>query len=136
MRLIMLSVIEPAEPAPWASVAEESKRQELANAESLAMSFAAQARAECGIGSEIVIREGEVRQEIKKLVEQEQTIKIVVLAAAAGAGGPGPLVTSLAKAHGFVGFGSRLVPVLVVPGGLSKDEVRLLAPANGHGQTP
>jgi hypothetical protein len=136
LRLIMLSVIEPAEPAPWASVSEEMQRQELANAESVAMSFAAQARAECGVASEIVIREGEVRHEIKKLVEQEQAIRLVILAAAAGAGGPGPLVTSLAKAHGFAGLGARMVPVLVVPGGLSRDEVRALGLSNGHAQTP
>jgi hypothetical protein len=132
LRLIMLRVIEPAEPAPWATVSEEIKRQEIANAENLTMSFAAHARAECGVGAEILIREGEVRHEVKRLVDEEDAIKLVVLAAAAGAGGPGPLVASVAKGQGLIGFGMRTVPVLVVPGNLTKDEVRALALSNGH----
>lgn len=132
-RLIMLRVIEPAEPAPWVSVKEEIHRQALAAAESLTQRFAAEAWAECGVTAEPVIVEGDVKPEIRKLLENDPSIKLMVLAAAHGQGGPGPLVASLAKGQGF---GGRAVPVLVVPGVLSKDEVRALAVPVGSALSP
>ena len=123
-RLVMLRVLEPADPAPWASITEEMRRQAQSAAESLTQRFAAEVWAECGVNVEPVLREGEVRPEIRKLLDEDPSIKLVVLAAAAGPGGPGPLVASLAKSQGL---GNRPVPVLVVPGALTKDEVRALA---------
>ncbi len=120
-RLVMLRVVEPAEPAPWAAISEEIKRQAHAAAESLTQRFAAEMWAECGITPQSVIREGELRPEIKKLLDDDVGIRLVVLASGAGAGGPGPLVSSLAKGQGL---GGRAVPVVVVPGQLTKEEVR------------
>ncbi|MEJ0058289.1 MAG: universal stress protein [Terricaulis sp.] len=122
-RLVMLRVIEPSEPAPWASVSEEIRRQAQATAESLIQRFSAEVWAETGITAEAIVVEGELRPEVRKVIEGDATITLVVLAAAHGAGGPGPLVASLAKGQGF---GGRAVPVLVVPGALTKDEVRAL----------
>jgi hypothetical protein len=73
---------------------------------------------------EIVIREGESKVELRRFVDEDQEIRIVVLAAGVGRDGPGPLVSSVAKGQGF---GGRAVPVLVVPGGLGKEEARRLA---------
>ena len=127
-RLVMLRVIEPADPAPWASISEEMRRQARAAAESLTQRFAAEIWAECGLTAEPALREGELKPEIRKLLDEDLSIKLVVLAAASGPGGPGPLVASLAKSQGL---GGRPVPVLVAPGGLSKQEVRALAPPLG-----
>lgn len=124
-RLIMLHVIEPSEPAPWVTVSEEIQRQALANAEALLGRFAAEAWAEAGVTAESAIRQGELRAELRKFVESEDAVKLVVLAASAGPGGPGPLIASLAK--GGHAFGARPLPVMVVPGALSSDEVRALA---------
>jgi hypothetical protein len=123
-RLVMLRVIEPTDPGPWASVTEEIRRQALDAAESLTQRFSAEVWAECGINAEPVIREGDLKPEIRRMIEDEPSIKLVVLAAAAGAGGAGPLVSSLAKGQGL---GGRALPVIVVPGALTKDEVRALA---------
>lgn len=122
-RLVMLRVIEPSDPAPWATITDEIRRQAHDAAESLTQRFAAEIWAECGINAEPVLREGDAKPEIGKLLEEDTTIKLVVLAAAHGPGGPGPLVSSLAKR----GLGGRAVPVLVVPGALKKDEIRALA---------
>lgn len=123
-RLVMLRVVEPTDPAPWASISEEMRRQAHTAAESLTQRFAAEVWAECGVTVEPVLREGELRPEIRKLLDEDGSIKLVVLAAAAGPGGPGPLVASLAKS---AGLGTRHVPVLVVPGALTREEVRAWA---------
>ncbi|MEZ5994284.1 MAG: universal stress protein [Hyphomonadaceae bacterium] len=127
-RLIILRVIEPSDPAPWASITEEMRRQAWDAAESLTQRFAAEVWAECGVTAEPVLREGDLKPELRKVVEQDASIKLVVLASAAGPGGPGPLVTQLGKREGL---GARPVPVLVVPGALSRDEIRQLALSAG-----
>lgn len=123
-RLIILRVIEPSDPAPWASITDEMRRQAHDAAESLTQRFAAEVWAECGVTAEPVLREGDMKPELRKLIEQDASIKLVVLASAAGPGGPGPLVTQLGKA---AGLGPRPVPVLVVPGALTREEIRKLA---------
>jgi hypothetical protein len=123
-RLIMVRVIEPSDPAPWASITDEIRRQARAAAESLTQRFAAEVWAECGVTVETVLREGDLKRELRKLLEEDATVKLVVLASAAPPGGPGPLVKQLGKSSGF---GARHVPVLVVPGALRRSEVRALA---------
>lgn len=123
-RLIMLRVIEPQDPAPWASISEEMRRQAHEAAESLTQRFAAEVWAECGVTAETALREGDVKQEVRKLLDEDLSIKLVVLAAAGGAGGPGPLVSSLAKSATLA---SRHIAVMVIPGALGRDEILSLA---------
>jgi hypothetical protein len=133
-RLIMLRIVEPPDPAPWVSVSEEIRRQGAAAAESLTQRFAAEIWAETGVATEIIIREGDLKPELKKLLEEQPSIHLLVLASGHGAGGPGPLVTALGKSHGL---GTRPVPVLVLPGALSKQDVRALdLPVGAAPETP
>ncbi len=67
----------------------------------------------------LLIREGDPREELLALLEEEQQISILVLAAAPGGSGPGPLISALAGRHA-----SRLrVPLTIVPAGLSAEEL-------------
>lgn len=132
-RLVMLRVIEPSDPAPWASITDEIRRQAYVAAESLTQRFAAEIWAECGVTAEPVLREGDLKPQVRRLLEEDLTIKLAVLASAAPPGGPGPLVASLAKSGGL---GGRAVPVLVVPGALTRDEVRALALPIGAAPEP
>lgn len=123
-RLVMLHVIEPADPAPWLTASDEMKRQALANAEALLERFAAEVWAECAITTEKAIVEGELRAEIRKYVDAEDDVRLLVLAAALGGGGPGPLVSAIAKGGGLGHH--RAVPVMIVPSTLSKEDARAL----------
>ena len=78
----------------------------------------------CGVTAEPVLREGSTKQELRKLLDEDSSIKLVVLAAAHGGSSPGPLVQSLAKAQGL---STRHIPVMVIPGALSREEIRALA---------
>lgn len=122
-RLIMLRVIEPADPLPWASITEEARRQAETAAESLTQRFAAEVWAECGITAEPVLREGDLKPELRKLLDEDNSIQLLILASEAGPRGPGPLVAQLGKS---AGLGGRPVPVLVVPGSFSRAEVRAM----------
>ena len=88
-RLVMLRVIEPSDPAPWASITEEMRRQARDAAELLTQRFAAEVWAECGVTAEPVLREGDLKPELRKLIEEDPSIKLVVLAAAARPGRAG-----------------------------------------------
>ena len=59
------------------------------------------------------------------MISEDAAIKILVLAAAVGGRGPGPLVSTIAKEG--VRWGDRKVPITIVPGDLTDDEIADLA---------
>jgi len=121
--LVMLTVIEPVTYQHWMSVGDEMRAEAREAAEKLAARYAGELAGETGIAPEIVIREGEVRPELRRLLSEDSGLKLLILAAGVGRDGPGPLVAAVAKG----GLGGRSIPVLVVPGDLSRDDVRALA---------
>lgn len=123
-RIMLLRVIEPEEPAPWASVGEEMRRQAQQEAEARLEYFSAAVFAESGTHPVRVIRTGDARTEIAQLVDSDPAIKLIVLGAGDGAGGPGPLVAAIGKGQLR---GARAAPAMIVPGGLSLQEARALA---------
>jgi nucleotide-binding universal stress UspA family protein len=117
--VVMLRVIETGDQnAQWLGVADIMKAEAM-EAAKLALSKAAERAnkiAEAKV--DLVIREGVTSDEILKLIEEDADIGILVLAAGAGKEGPGLLVTNLAK-----NAGTFPIPVAVVPGHLSDDDI-------------
>ncbi|MDX2234607.1 MAG: universal stress protein [Hyphomonadaceae bacterium] len=123
--LVILRIVDTAtDNAHWVSVGEEMRAEALEMAEAMAERLAAETWASAGVQPEIVIREGDARAELRRFIDEDRDVRIVVLASGTGRDGPGPLVSSVAKGQGL---GGRSVPVLIVPGTLSADEVRALA---------
>lgn len=124
-RVALLRVIQPAVFEHWSGVREEMERQERAAAEAELQKLAERVVAETGSPPEFLIQHAEtVRAAIKSVVAEDPDIKIMVLAAAEGRH-PGPLVSSLAKEG--VHWGGRKLPVTVVPGDLTDEEIADLA---------
>jgi hypothetical protein len=119
-------VIEPAVFEHWSGVREEIERQERAEAESVLQKLAEFVIAETGQPPEFIIKHAEnTRAALKAVISEDPAIKILVLAASVGGRGPGPLVSSIAREG--VKWGARKVPVTVVPGDLTDEEIADLA---------
>jgi len=124
-RVTLLHVIEPPEFGHWATVAETMRAEAYENAEIIMREFAAEIESQSGEVPEQLIREGAMADEIKTLIEEDPDIAIFFLGASAGAKGPGPLVSALAQKPAYLG--ARPIPVTVVPGGATRDELRKLS---------
>ena len=125
-QLALLYVIEPDVDFQWLAVEEVAREEGHSKAKAVFRLFGRKLRAmgfEDMVPEEIV-REGVKSEEITKLIEEDEDIGVLVLGASKDPSGPGPLVTSLA--------GGRLagifpIPITVVPGHLSIEEILALA---------
>ncbi|HEX4712309.1 universal stress protein [Phenylobacterium sp.] len=125
-RVAILRVIEPVVFEHWSGVREEIERQAHDEAEAVLQQSAEFVQAETGFPPEYLIVDADnVRAALRQVIGSDPDIKILVLAAASGGRGPGPLVMSLAKEG--VTWGARKVPVTLVPGDLTDEEIADLA---------
>jgi len=119
----LLTIISPADFQHWLGV-EEVMRQEAEDAARARLErLAAEVQDYAGITPELVIREGRPDEQVIALIEEDEDIAILVLGAGTGAEGPGPLVSAFAGALA----GTFPVPVTVVPGDLTDEEIEALA---------
>ncbi len=118
----LLRVINPVDFQHWLSVEERMREEAREEAEELLKTLATEVQQQSEILPELVVREGEVRDVVVRLIDEDHSIRILVLGAGSGSEGPGPLVTQLAGKMS----GALRVPVTVVPGSLSDDQLDLL----------
>jgi len=125
-QIVMLYVIEPQDYQHWMGVRQVQLEEETNKAKAV---FRLNRRKLNNAGfdaivSEEVIREGKKSEELLKLIDEDEDIAILVLGAAVDAKGPGPLVSSLATGKAA---GTYPVPITIVPGNLTLEDVRSLA---------
>jgi nucleotide-binding universal stress UspA family protein len=118
-RVAMLYVTEPADSSEWLAVGEIMREERRAEAEHRLQELSAVVQSISGDMPVLYVREGKVRDELLKLLDEEPTISILVLGAGTGPKGPGPLVTELAGKLS----GKLHVPVTIVPGSLTEEDV-------------
>ena len=122
-KLIMLRVIETSEAnQQWLGVADIMKAEEMEAAEKALDKYGEIAKKISRHVADRVIREGDTAEQVVKLIEEDADIGILVLAAGVGKEGPGPLVSSICKTAS-----SFPIPVAIVPGHLSDDELDAMA---------
>lgn len=124
-RVVLLRAIPPSAFEHWSGVRDEIERQQREEAEALLNRIGEKAAELSGAPPIFLVEEAETRDAIRKAVDEDEEIKILVLAAAVGGRGPGPLVAVVAKEG--ASLGGRRLPVTVVPGDLSDEEVEDLA---------
>ena len=121
-RVAMLYVIEPSDLQQWMAVETLMREERREEAEALLHKLSSEVAEQSGSMPIIFIREGRRRDELFALIDEEPSISVIVLAAGKGTEGPGPLITAL------IGRTEQLrVPITIVPGGLSDEEIAALA---------
>ncbi len=125
-RLTMLYINQPVKVGRWLSFEVNQPVQSDDRAEAAFGDIRAHLK-ELGfddLKTEAIVRSGDPVEEIVKVIERDEDIAILVLGAGESREGPGPLVSSLA-------MGSRAgrfpIPIYIVPGTLSLDEIAALA---------
>jgi nucleotide-binding universal stress UspA family protein len=125
-QLALLYVVEPDVDFQWLAVEDVAREEGHSKAKAVFRLFGRKLKAmgfEDLIPEEIV-REGMKSEEITKLTEEDEDIGVLVLGASKDPSGPGPLVANLAGGR-FAGIFP--VPITVVPGHLSVEEILALA---------
>jgi len=118
-RVDLLYVQEPTEFQHWMAVGDLMREEAREEAEALMQRLSAEVKEWSGKFPVVHLRDGNVREELLKLLEEEPSISVLVLAASTESGAPGPLISYIVGK----GSGSIRVPVTIVPGSLTDDEI-------------
>jgi nucleotide-binding universal stress UspA family protein len=121
--VVMLRVIDTRDQSQqWLGVADIMRAEAHDEADAELSKYAARANAIAGITPECAVRDGDMAEEILKLIDEDEDIFILVLAAGTGAEGPGPLVATIDRTAG-----DFPIPVAIVPGHLSDADIDALS---------
>jgi nucleotide-binding universal stress UspA family protein len=121
--VVMLRVIETHDASQqWLGVADVMRAEAHDEADAKLSKFAARVNGIAAITPERVVREGDKAEEILKLIDEDEDIFVLVLVAGTGSEGPGPLVAGIGRTAG-----EYPIPVAIVPGHLSDEEIDALS---------
>jgi nucleotide-binding universal stress UspA family protein len=120
-RVTLLCVAQLPEVQQWRGVEAIMRDEAHQEAESLVHNAAKQVNELSGIIPELVIFDGRPADCLLELLKGDKDISILVLAAGTAKEGPGPLVSM------FAGAGAYPIPVTIVPGSFSDEEIDALA---------
>jgi nucleotide-binding universal stress UspA family protein len=121
--VVMLRVIETHDQSQqWLGVADIMRAEAHEEANTELSKYATRVSELTGITPECVVREGDKAEAILKLIDEDEDIFILALAAGTGFEGPGPLVATIGRTAG-----DYPIPVAIVPGHLSDEEIDALS---------
>ncbi len=118
-KVAMLYVVEPSDFQHWMSVGDLMREEARTEAEQVLQRFAAEVSELAGSLPVLHVREGDRRDELLALLDEEPNISILVLGASTGKRGPGPLVSALTSKF----LGRLHIPVTIVPDSMTVEEI-------------
>lgn len=121
--LALLHVLEPTEIQHWGAVEDVMREEQRDEAERLLQKVAREVNQLTGTLPILYVREGDRRDEMLKLIDEEPSLNILVLGANPAGDGPGPLIQYLTTKR----IGQLRIPVTIVPGNLTPEEIDALA---------
>jgi len=121
-RVALFKCLSPAEFQHFAGVAEIMRTEAREHAENLLRKVAESVIEISGQIPVLYVREGDAKEELIKLIDEEEIISILVLGVSTGSSGPGPLVTHITSRGSSV----CRVPVTLVPDNMTDDAIDAL----------
>ena len=121
-KIIIATFIEPLDVLTTKGVTQIMQNEVREEAELKLQQASTIVQESTGIMPVLHVREGEVIQELIKLIEEEKNINVLVLAANVDEKGPGPIISSLVSKE----YSRLRIPVMIVPGNFSKDHISLI----------
>ncbi len=118
-RVALFIVMEPAEFQHWMAVGDLMREEQREEAEQLLHKWSGLVNQLTGQMPVVYVREGDAKQELTAVIDEETSISVLVLGAGTGAEGPGPLVTYFVNTMA----GRLRVPITVVPGSLTDEQI-------------
>jgi len=118
-RVAFLFVQEHADFQHWVAVGDLMREEAREEGEEMLQRLSADALRWAGSLPIYYMREGDRREELFSLLEEEPSISVVVLAASAGPEGPGPIISYVLGK----GAGHFRIPITIVPGSLTEEEI-------------
>ena len=119
--VLLVAILEPGGFEHWLGVESLMKEEAREEAELILAGLANEVIQATGRKPQTDILEGNKIDEVLKLIESDKTISSLVLASAIPPEEPGPLIAALATGRVRVA-----IPVTIVPGELSEEEIDAL----------
>jgi len=120
-KIIIATFIEPLDVLTTQGISEIMKNEAREEAEKVLNTAATIVKEATGIVPALHTREGEIISELKKLIEEEEGINVLVLAANTNENekNPGPIINALISRE----ISTLRIPIMIVPGNFSKDHI-------------
>ena len=120
-KIIIATFIEPLDVLTTQGISEIMKNEAREEAEKVLNTAATIVKESTGIVPVLHTREGEIISELKKLIEEEEDINVLVLAANTNENEktPGPIINALISRE----ISTLRIPIMIVPGNFSKDHI-------------
>ena len=120
-KIIVATFIEPIDVLTTQGVTEIMQNEAREEAEKVLNTAATIVKEATGIMPVLHTREGEIISELKKLIEEEEGINVLVLAANTNENekNPGPIINALVSKE----ISTLRIPIMIVPGNFSKDHI-------------
>lgn len=115
----ILYVLPPSELSGIAVMGNQLRKEQREEAEALLAEMAEEARHWAGIIPSLMLREGQVGEEIIKAALEDEGVNMLVLGANPESAGRGKLLSWLAGQLGH----KLKIPLLIVPGTMTDDEI-------------
>ena len=120
--LLLLCIVDPAINAQWARIENLIEQEATSEAKKLCRMWSQKIKSQFNIESEMIIKIGDRTDELLKLVEEDQSIRFLVLASSENSEDPGPLIKVLTGKK----IKNLNIPLVLIPGSLSEKDIDLI----------
>ena len=120
--LLLLYIVDPAINAQWARIENLIEQEATSEAKKLCRMWSQKIKSQFNIESEMIIKIGDRADELLKLVEEDQSIRFLVLASSENSEDPGPLIKVLTGKK----IKNLNIALILIPGSLSEKDIDLI----------